>query len=592
MAQDADALETYRLQPICLRTASVAELTAVPGFSQRVAAAVLRIIGQQPNVTLNHVADTLCLSLPQRLMLLGCTTLQCSPGHTTAATATVRVGMMLQQPRGVREGMWQGGASQDVERVDVRHGQQRLVVVRSAARGERAADAWLGGAADVRLGAARAIVGNVAPSYGCGLAMGAMANTMGPWTSALDQRGATAILRPSTSSVRDGYLQGLGIDATVSSAVRLLGVVACNTHTVWGGIGEWTHGDVTLGGAMWHWSHEEPISTASSRSLGGRGGLAASVYGQATLGGILRWELSRSPTADVATALQWWQRAGVTRWMAAVRWIGADYRAPLGAALTDASAVANEAGITVGCAARFGGWRVDAVADVRRSLTRTYFVPGIVRGATADVQALWPLRGGHQVGMRLFYEGETDGVRGSDSTRTVTAHRQRLRVRASAALHVSTPLTLTARLDGAGAWWEAVRGRHMGSAIAIGMRYVGSWWRASAQWTSFASDGADATVYIGEVAVPGTIRSVALSGRGQRLMCQLHASVAGGMDVAVAYTQHRRYDVATVGTGWEALAGPTDGRLHVQLSWRLRHQGGARYHHAGDVDDEAASWWE
>jgi hypothetical protein len=626
-AQDADALETYRLQPICLRTATTLELTAVPGFSQRVASAVLRVLAARPTATLHDVADSLCLSLPQRLMLLSCTTLDCHPGLASTAIASVRASGRLSSPRGVREDVWAGAATDNTERIDIRHGQQRLVLVRGSAAGEDGADAWYGGAADVQVSSIRAVLGNVAPSYGCGLVMGSAANTMGPWTVALDQRGARAVIRPWTSSMRHGYLQGVAVEAQATTALRLAAAYGGNTlptsvenidgqnfvrsidrtalrrtplersrertrEVVAGALAEWSHGGIVVGGALWHWQYNMPLNTASSWALQGYGGLAASLYGQMELAGVLRWELSRSPTADVAMAAQWWQPAAPTRWMAAARWIGADYRAPYGAAFTDASTVANEVGLTVGCALRRSGWRIDAVADVRRTLTRTYFVPGIVRGHTADVQALRSLRGGNQIGLRLFYEGETDGVRGADSGRSITAHRQRLRARASATLRASMPLTITARLDGAGAWWDAVKGPQIGSALSVGVRYRGSWWWAGVQWTAFGSEGSDATVYLGEVAVPGTIRSVALAGQGQRLLCLLRTSISAWLDASVAYTQHMRHDVATLGTGWDALTGPIDRRLMVQMSVRLRAQGGPRYDHIHQVDDEAATWLE
>lgn len=627
-AQDADALETYRLQPICLRTATVGELTAIPGFSARVASAVLRIVTAVPQSTIHTIADTLCLSLPQRLMLLSCATLDCRPGIVSSIIGSTRSGSRLDAPRGVRDGVWAGAASDDVQRIDLRHGPHRLVAVRASASGEAASDAWFGVTADVQpVPTLRTVVGNVAPAYGCGLIMGSAAATRGPWTVALDRNDAGATVRPWTSSQRFGYLRGAAMDLRVGTHLRVLPLVGLNNlrgsidtddegtyvrsidrlafqrtplerartplrETVVGLVSEWDTNDYLWGFALWHWTYTAPLRTSAAWALTGTGGLAMSAHGHAPLHGILRWEVARSPTSDVALALQWWQQPSPIRWMAAARWIGPNYRSPYGASFTDASSVANEMGLTAGFTYRRFGWHVDAVTDVRRTLTRTYTVPGIVRGITTDVQMMKAIRGGHSVGARLLYEGETDGVRGIDSTRTVAVHRQRLRCRSNAAMRLAVPLIVTARLDLAGAWWESVHESAAGSALSVGLRYRGAWWWVGAQWTAFRATDIDAAVYVGEVAVPGTFRSVALTGRGQRVMVQARATIGSWCDVAVAYVHHRRSDVATLGNGWEALTGPVDRRLHVQTSLRWKSQAGPVYEERHNVDDESATWLE
>jgi len=623
-AQDADALETYRIAPICLKATSTIELSAVPGFSPRVAQRVLAVASKRPLWTIDNIADSLCLTVAQRIMLHSCATTMCLPGKVIQGAVTVRLGDRLEQPRGIRDSVWFGSSMDNVQKLDLRYGSHRLTLLTSTASGEAVAASWASGNAGVDIGALRVTLGDYTLSVARGLVFGSAANTRGPWTSALNPASVQPTIRPWTSGMRFGFLRGVavvgaiadGTEAALKISVRQLAaridtaegrrvvtsidrmdVVRTPSdenrdavaESVVGATVAQRLGSGFVGAGLWVFDYDAFIDTRATWTLRGLGGTAVSVYGEHTLFGAVQWEVARSPTGALAGAAMWTNEKPKQRTIAGARWIAADYRAPYGATLTDASTVANEAGVTIGTSWR-GAWgRLDGVIDVRQSLTRTTFVPAIVRGATADVQyeqTLWRLG---SIGARILYESETDGVRGADSSRTVAAERQKLRLRANAAMRLSVPLTVTVRADVVGVQWSAVHTRQIGMAAQLGVRYNQQRWGAAVQWTTYNSPTADAAPYVGESAVPGVLRSIALVGSGVRMLLRMRWQALSWCSITAAYVEARRTDVATLGSGWDALEGSIDRRVMLNIGVRFRSTLEPRF---GSVDDDAALWLE
>lgn len=77
LAPTLDALERFREDPLCLRCAAPSTLTQIPGISQRTASRIVAACRSPRVTTIDHLADSICASPEQFLMLTACTTLLC-----------------------------------------------------------------------------------------------------------------------------------------------------------------------------------------------------------------------------------------------------------------------------------------------------------------------------------------------------------------------------------------------------------------------------------------------------------------------------------------------------------------------------------
>lgn len=75
-AADIEALERYRTDPLCLPCLTASQLTALPGFNRTSASRVVRA-AHAGLATLQHIADSACLTIDQSIILFSCTTLDC-----------------------------------------------------------------------------------------------------------------------------------------------------------------------------------------------------------------------------------------------------------------------------------------------------------------------------------------------------------------------------------------------------------------------------------------------------------------------------------------------------------------------------------
>lgn len=78
LAPTLDALERFREDPLCLRCATPASLTQIPGISRRTASRIVDACRSTSLVSIEHLADSICASPEQFLMLNACATLSCT----------------------------------------------------------------------------------------------------------------------------------------------------------------------------------------------------------------------------------------------------------------------------------------------------------------------------------------------------------------------------------------------------------------------------------------------------------------------------------------------------------------------------------
>lgn len=632
VAQDLDALETFRNAPLCLRTCSKEELESIPGFSRPLSSRVLEAVRRDSTMTIDRLADTLCLTIAQRILLHSCTTVDCWQGAPVILVASWRGSTRLTEIAATQDSLWLGPATDATLRADLRYGAHRLALVASRAAGETQLVEHIGGSLAVDASillpcATTVLVGDFSPSFGQGLVFGTAADVRGPWTSALAQRTMDAAIRPWTSAQRYGGLRGGALVMTVgslhctyaTSRKNLVGTVRTDatgeyataidrtmarrtlselTRTTIAEHIDMATVGITLGGTRVdllaaQFAYGVELRSTASSVLPGTGGMFVSASVRAPVsGGVFGGEIARGVEGDLAIAAGWTKQWTGATTIIALRCIPATYRAPYAATRTDATAVSNEVGVTLGSTVRFPDGRCDAVADVRRTLDRTFGVPARVLGMTMDCLGTLRLGAATTAGWRVFWERETDGQRDSTLGRTVAVFRERFRTRVDAARRVTGPLTLRIRLDMGRVAWDVLRPTELGMALTVAARYVVPHVSVGLQWSVWSTDSYESAITVGEVTMPGTLRSVAFFGGGGRTAATVRLRVMDQLDVYGALTDAQRTDVPRIGSGATETAGPRDMRLSLGVVVRIQRDPPTNFLRGVLVDDEAGTGLE
>lgn len=535
-----DAIERYREAPLCLQTATVQDLSTVPGMSPHLAARVLRVAALRPTWDVDRIADSLCLATAQRLVLMACTTRQCD---TTSWLG-------IASSRGASH-------AQGVQRMSARYGAWRLTM-------QHAQDG-MGAALHGRVLGTDVVLGDVAMRIGTGLVMGTMSPTRG-------LVGATAIpsdalrMRPWTSTMRTGAIRGGAAHRTDSVGALLLhGMIMAGRQDrgpTYGGTEDVAGMAVDVAGAQWHVgtsavsiTYERDVESASARAALARGGRWTSVFGGVHHDNVeAAWEVAIDPRNNIAMVLRArWDGGASWRAAATVRHLAAGYRAPYGDAPTDATAAANEAGVSAALVWRpWASTTFESLLDVRATLDRTYTVPRTVRGLTVELQAVHRMRS-TVWSARLWHDDEDDALRVDGVARSLVARRCRTRLRAECALRAASPLVVTVRGEVSHASWTRWRASMVGGAIMLRCRMpLTSWMDVSVQATVYDTPGIDAAVYMAEAPMPDVLRAVPLVGSGVRLVASVHARLTSWLDAWMV-----------------ATSAPTDQRAEAMLRVRL-----------------------
>ncbi|MBU3741241.1 MAG: hypothetical protein FGM24_03035 [Candidatus Kapabacteria bacterium] len=560
-----DAVERFGEQPLCLKAASTADLVMIPGMSARIATRVLAVAAARPTWDVGRIADSLCLGLAQRLMLMLCTTTRCDTMSWSAMTS-LRASSRLDA----------------AQRLSLQAGTWTLDATASRQPEERHTVGHVGAALRWHTKSLTLLAGDAAIRVGTGLLMGNAGMSRGTAPTDLDD---PLMLRPWTSTLRTGFLRGLAVmrdDDVGSYTVRSVGAFARRTLTV---RLDTLHNvssipsaqpmfaapaatnidlctETVAGGAIavqrpaWHvglsaWSirYDRPLQTSSARTIIGSGGIAWSLFGGATSDRrSALWEAAVDTRGQLAFAGGYAIAGRRGRVAISGRHIGAGYRAPYGDAPGDAGAAANLAGLSVAGTLRVDTLtRVDAQLDILGTFDRTYSVPRPVRGYVTDLTAHRRMARRGAAYLRCRLDEEDDAVRLAGVARTLTSVRMRLRMRAGLDWRIASPLTVTSRMDVVHAQWSAHVPAMNGTAMMVRCVFVPvPWLRLTAQTTVYDTPGMDAAVYVAEAPMPSMLRMPALVGSGTRTMLAARLSIAPGLTLWTSMLdapRERRYDV-------------------------------------------------
>lgn len=565
-----DAVEHFRQQPLCLRASAIDDLVLLPGITRPLAARMLRVAAKHPAWTVERIADSLCLSLPQRLMLLLCVTTLCDTTKWSLASS-LRL----------------SSTDDATSRLGLHYGSWRLDALASRSEQDVTTVGHIGATIRSTVAGAEVLLGDVRPRVGTGLVMGSAGASFGGVAPPSDD---PFTVRGWTSRQRRGFLRGgavcrrdtvgsLVLHSLAAAGARMLltrvdaeqRVVSIDDaasmltsppegrtavrESVFGGSIALADTEWFAGAAAWSILYDRRLHTAAATDVVGSGGLSWSVFGGTFRGtrGIA-WEAAIDTRGRTGIVINGTMQMTPTRLNAALRWLSAGYRAPFGDAPSTSAAASNEFGLTCSAALRPRvGTRVDVVVDVRRTPDRTYAVPRPVRGISLDVMASQRLSRSGAIHLRGRIDNADDAVRADGIVRTLTAFRTRLRLRIGVDWQPSLPLTVTCGLHANHARWSGHQEPLNGYALTVRCRYrPWPWLGILAQQSMYDAPGIDAAAYVSESPMPGMLRTPVLVGRGTRSVLGLHLQV-----------------LPTVSLWAAAVNAVREQRVDVMMQWRI-----------------------
>lgn len=476
-----DAVDRFRADPLPLRSITATDLLVLPGFSRTTASAVIRLARSDSTLSIDGIADSLCLSPDQRVMLFSCATMQ---------PAAVPIRVIMRARLDASMSMMQRTM------ITTPIGSFTTTTVRASQ--ENIADGFLSGSFRTSLGGWTMMAGDMRLSCGRGLVFGGatFAGTAVVNSAAVMH---DARIAPWTSTMRTGYLRGVSLQSGPATAlVDELGRV--------GGMMQWSRARGSIGLAA---LHDGELTVGS-------------MYGSHMIGGTeVAWEAAAMNTG-IALSASIMVPMVRGRVVIAPRIFTERFFSPHAATFSASTAVANEAGIYTGVQWRGPSDEFTVACDVRWSLTRRYGLPSPSDATELFAEWRHVLERGTSIITRLRYVHDADGYRPPDSTFTMVIGRGKYSMRVDAETQILASLRLRCRLHLQQALWESLRPSEFGTMAFAEIRWhVMASLSVMMRWTAYRVSDFEAAIYQVEDLVPGLMRSTVLLHNGSRLISSI-----------------------------------------------------------------------
>jgi len=535
-----DALEQFREDPICLRSATARELTILPGIALRTAHRIVTIVSEyRGELSFEFLADSACLSVEQMIVLASCTTLDCRARpfvHSAAArirnrdgSATMRADIITDIGR-IGAVMNAPFASDDTS--------VSTTTLESSGTSASSIKGW----ASALLGPAAVHVGAMRMSAGMGLLLGGsgrFGSTVSARSGSITQ---TPSIRPHTSSYSAGSFNGVAMqyaDATITTIAGYSLQPTERNERALIAVAQFQNADVgLLGLGVVRLDYDTPSESRAASVVRGTSLTSGSLFCMKSFRAFdVRGEvvIDNTLASAITVVANGIARRNVPRWSCGVRHFSAEYRAPYASSLSDATSIGNEYGGFIAADVRLHPWTLSATLDVHGSIAPRYGSPLPTRGFDIQLAAI-----SKSFDLRIRYERDTEGWRPPDDAFTRMHARTRLSLRAEASEQVTRNMRVRARIDTRLLLYYNQSTDH---AIETGLVETGlvetglvetglvrgwaafvesswqatSWLSARLRYTLFNAPLLDAATYYVETDAMGAMRTVACSGEGSRV---------------------------------------------------------------------------
>ncbi len=533
LAPTLDAMERFREDPLCLRCATASTLTQLPGISRRTAARIASACRSTSITTIEELADSVCASPEQFLMLTACATLTCS---CITMIRSVRT----------RTRFRSDDVSPSSARVDVSH----MYGTAGATVFTRSDRTFVSGWLTASLGNVEISLGDLAFQSGTGLLLGTARTLMRRGVDVLPASTPLASARPWPSVAFDNAPRG---------------ATALWTSSVW---------PLAVGASTWIDRSQSLARLRTALHLG------THLYGVDLQATILRDGnrldngdamsltacLDRTPlriTAEMRLRFDAVEGvhammgyAGLRTDLVAALWMYApDVILEYGTSALGSSQPRNQRGLHIAIHHRVASrLSIAGSATITERITRTYLdpLPSAATLLRSDVE-FRPTRA-TLLRLQLSHRRSDESVSSNDG-RVMAIHvSSRMRFDCETALSASTLLRTRVDVNSASAQNQPSQ---RGTLVAVMFRTrITAWLTASAQMVQWRSTSYDVASRVATLGVPGTFDMLVCSGTGTAFHAQVRVDLPRGFRVFA----HARRELRTA----EATLQWT-----LQAEWRL-----------------------
>ncbi|MBI2793778.1 MAG: hypothetical protein HYX66_03900 [Ignavibacteria bacterium] len=525
-----DAIERYRQDPLCLNCMEPNDLTVLPGIGINTASRIMKLVNKGIR-SLETIADTLCLSTDQFIILNTCTTFDCTC-PPTIQSARMRSRLRMQN----------GNYADMLTRLDVDASVARIGGFSRRQNDTLFYGAWL----QVQTKNVSLVLGNFKVKSSTGLVYGGSRFSR----TVVNTESSTADikLQPWTSTWLDGSLRGIGILYCDSVSGMPMQLSAMYSNKLINGRNEILTGTIA--------SYQSPLlnfgigyqrlqynKTSVSTGMATFSGLTQSlfsVYADKSFSNLtLSWETALDQDGRFGTNIIASSLLTHAKLIGVVRWFERDLRSPYGNTVSTQSYIGNEMGITVGAQFRIQPeWRCEASLDVHRTLTRSFGKPQPAKGYDLLFNLTRGISKGAALSLRLRYEQDDDGWKLPESNITKMYVRRRGTVQADYAFSVARSLRVRLRVDGRAAQFGL--GRASETGLLAFTEFV---WQPFAnisfrtRLTTYRSPSIEVAPYAVEVETEGMMRTIVGSGNGDHSLLAVSYSLLPFVTISAAYIE-------------------------------------------------------
>lgn len=446
--------------------------------------------------SIDGIADSLCLTPDQRVMLFSCTTMELSPAplHLLVRCRTDDAMACMQRTMLTT-------SLGSLTMVSARTAQESWSNTFMSASLRTSIAGWTIAAGDVRMTAGRGLVFGAQTFAGSTVVNSA-------------QTVHDARMQAWTSTMRTGYMRAVCVQ-------RPGAMVFVQENGRPGGMAQWNIDRSTIGCTF--------LNAGST--------VLASVFGTSPLGAVDITYEAAATRNGLAMSASCTVPLARGRIVVAPRYFTENFTSPFASTFAASSTVRNEAGLYVGAQWHDRTDEVTATCDVHWSLSRRYGIPAPFVGC--DVYGEWrhTMARGVAVTSRLRLREQADGIRPADSSVTKQTTMRTTSARVDAEVDVLPTLRLRARLHLQTATWSTWKE----SAINL-LAFSEVRWKPAenitlmARWSAFNAPSFDAAIYVVEDLLPGLMRSTLMMGEGGRWIASARWSASDHVAVAIAIT--------------------------------------------------------
>ena len=331
--------------------------------------------------------------------------------------------------------------------------------------------------------------------------------------------------------------------------------------------------NLIFGSAGYYLSYDKEVRSESGSVFSGKNGLFASVYAMIPFQDLnVSFETSRDPNGFMAYKLNGLLKKQDYELTLHGRFFSESFRSPFGFIFGESSNPNNEYGIYTGFA--FYGIkniRLSTYLDLFSSIGPTYYVPEKVRGLDFLNEAIIKLSGEDEARLRLQYETKTDALTINSGTGEKDVFfRSKYYARFEYIYRLFDDLRIKNRIEGNLVNFDGVKLHEFGFATYIEATYkLLSALKLTGRFAYFSTKSYESAIWQYELVLPGYMSSPPLYGNGFRTFVSVIYEPWVNLSFALRYSLMRRYNVSSLGSGYNEIYGNTDHRIYFQIDLSL-----------------------